>query len=507
MLLRRTIGVVATKERGFMRHIRVSRRHNGVVSLLTTPLFYTPPGNLYKISHDTIIICCLFDGGMMSQGNVVPGKQQQERKIYDYEYEPVPVEVRKSWYVIALIWLALGIDISGLFLGSFLSSGLPFSQAISATIIGSVLLGILAALCANVGYGCGLSTTLLSISVFGRLGGKMIGVFSAISMVGWFAFQLDFFGVMLQKALLHYQLEPGRFFVLLFGMALMALTAIWGVRSLGKLSILSVPLMLILIVSGIYLAASGHSSPTEVAIKNPISLGSAVSYVVSIWIVAASIVSPDIARYSRTRKDAMLGSGLGFLLGNSSTILVALILTHMVGSDDLVEIFFSIGLGVSAIVILIFAQWTTNSSNLISASLGLSVVIRAIPRPILVVVMAFAGLLLAYNGMINNFTQFLSLIGVLISPIAGVYLAEYYFFDSSRLKQDESQPPLLNICAFIAWLSGSFVSLATATDFFDLFTITSVSTLDGIIISLVMYIAMRKMFPQLVTSAHSFSKS
>ncbi|AOR64971.1 cytosine permease [Pectobacterium wasabiae] len=442
----------------------------------------------------------------MSQGNVVPGKQQQERRIYDYEYEPVPVEVRKSWYVIALIWLALGIDISGLFLGSFLSSGLPFSQAISATLIGSVLLGILAALCANVGYGCGLSTTLLSISVFGRLGGKMIGVFSAVSMVGWFAFQLDFFGVMLQKALLHYQLEPGRFFVLLFGMVLMTLTAIWGVRALGKLSILSVPLMLILIVSGIYLAASGHSSPTEIAIKTPISLGSAVSYVVSIWIVAASIVSPDIARYSRTRKDAMLGSGLGFLLGNSSTILVALILTHMVGSDDLVEIFFSIGLGLSAIVILIFAQWTTNSSNLISASLGLSVVIRAISRPILVVVMAFAGLLLAYNGMINNFTQFLSLIGVLISPIAGVYLAEYYFFDSSRLKQDVSQPPLLNICAFIAWLSGSFVSLATATDFFDLFTITSVSTLDGIIISLVMYIAMRKMFPQLATSAHSFSK-
>ncbi|MBT9182524.1 cytosine permease [Pectobacterium punjabense] len=443
----------------------------------------------------------------MSQGNVVPEKQQQERKIYDYEYEPVPVEVRKSWYVIALIWLALGIDISGLFLGSFLSSGLPFSQAVSATLIGSVLLGILAALCANVGYGCGLSTTLLSISVFGRLGGKMIGVFSAVSMVGWFAFQLDFFGVMLQKALLHYQLEPGRFFVLLFGMVLMTLTAIWGVRALGKLSVLSVPLMLILIVSGIYLAASDHSSPTEIVIKNPISLGSAISYVVSIWIVAASIVSPDIARYSRTRKDAMLGSGLGFLLGNSSTILVALILTHMVGSDDLVEIFFSIGLGVSAIVILIFAQWTTNSSNLISASLGLSVVIRAISRPILVVVMAFAGLLLAYNGMINNFTQFLSLIGVLISPIAGVYLAEYYFFDSSRLKQDVSQPPLLNICAFIAWLCGSFVSLATATDFFDLFTITSVSTLDGIIISLVMYIAMRKIFPQLATSAHSFSKS
>ncbi|PLY38939.1 cytosine permease [Pectobacterium aquaticum] len=443
----------------------------------------------------------------MSQGNAVPEKEQQERQIYDYEYEPVPVEARKSWYVIALIWLAIGIDISGLFLGSFLSSGLSFSQAVSATLIGSALLGVLAALCANVGYGCGLSTTLLSISVFGRLGGKIIGIFSAVSLIGWFAFQLDFFGVMLQKALSHYQLEPGRFFILLFGMVLMASTAIWGVRALGKLSALSVPLMLILIVSGIYLAADGHSSSTEVVIKNPISLGSAISYVVSIWIVAASIMSPDIARYSRTRKDAILGSGLGFLLGNSATILVALMLTHMVGSDDLVEIFFTIGLGVSAIVILIFAQWTTNSSNLISASLGLSVVVRVISRPILVVLMAFAGLLLAYNGMINNFTQFLSLLGVLISPIAGVYLAEYYFFDSSRLKQDASQPPLLNICASIAWLCGSSVSLLTATDFFDLFTITSVSTLDGIIISLVMYIVMRKMFPQLVESSHPHSKS
>ncbi|GKW09801.1 cytosine permease [Pectobacterium sp. IFB5596] len=432
----------------------------------------------------------------MSQGNAVPEKQPQGRQIYDYEYEPVPAEARKSWYVIALIWLAMGIDISGLFLGAFLSGGLPFSHAVSATLIGSAFLGVLAALCANVGYGSGLSTTLLSISVFGRLGGKIIGVFSAVSLIGWFAFQLDFFGVMLQKALLHYQFEPGRFLILVFGMVLMTSTAIWGVRALGKLSIFSVPLMLILIITGLVLAANNHPEIPIQIIKAPISMGSAISYVVSIWIVSA-VMSPDIARYAKTRKDALLGAGLGFFLGNSSTIVVALILTHLVGTEDLVEVFFSIGLGMSAIVVLIFAQWTTNSTNLVSASLGLSVVIRALSRPILVVLMAIVGLLLAYNGMINNFTQFLSLLGVLISPIAGVYLVEYYFIKSSRLQKNVSEASFLNVAAAISWSLGSIVSLLTSPDFFDLFTISSISALDGVIVSMVIYIGIHKIFPQL----------
>ncbi|MEQ9862725.1 cytosine permease [Pectobacterium cacticida] len=433
----------------------------------------------------------------MSQRNAATEKERRERQIYDYEYEPVPADARKGWYVITLIWLAIGIDISGLFLGAFLSSGLPLLQAVSATLIGSAFLGVLAALCANVGYGCGLSTTLLSISVFGKLGGKLIGVFSAVSLVGWFAFQLDFFGVMLQKSLLHYHFEPGRFPVLLFGMTLMVLTAIWGVRSLGRLSMFSVPLMLILILTGIYLATVERSAPPPITIKNPISMGSAISYVVSIWIVAASIMSPDIARYAKTRKDAILGAGLGFCFGNSIIILVALLLTYLVGSDDLVEIFFSIGLGMAAIIILVFAQWTTNSSNLISASLGLSVVIRTLSRPTLVILMALIGLFFAYNGMINNFTRFLSLLGVIVSPIAGVYLAEYYFFDLSTSKIGTFESQNLNIGAAVSWGCGSLVSLSTSTDFLNLFTISSVSALDGIMVSMAMYVVLHKIFPRI----------
>ncbi|WP_315707684.1 cytosine permease [Brenneria uluponensis] len=422
----------------------------------------------------------------MSQGNTAPETLPSERQLYDFEYEIVPQTARKRWYVITLIWVAMGLDISGLFLGTFLSSGLLFPQAVGATLIGSALLGVIAALCANVGHGCGVSTTLLCISVFGRLGGKLIGLIAALSLLGWFAFQLDFFGMMLQKALLHYQFDPGRLPILIFGMTLMALTAIWGVSALGKLSMFSVPLMMILIVSGIVVAAGVQGSPPLMTVKAPISMGAAISYVVSIWIVAA-VMAPDIARYAKTRHDVLLGAGLGFFFGNSATILVALILARLVGSDDLIEIFFSIGLGISAIVVLILAQWTTNSGNLVSAALGLSVVVRGLPRPVLVVLLAVAGLLLARNGMVRNFTPFLSLLGVLISPVAGVYLVEYYVWGVSRLVPNAPQTSSLNPTAMAAWCGGSGVSLLTSPDFFNLLTMTTVSSLDGILVGMGIY--------------------
>ncbi|GAL31572.1 cytosine/purine/uracil/thiamine/allantoin permease family protein [Vibrio maritimus] len=114
------------------------------------------------------------------------------RKIDDFELEPVPENAKRSWYVISLIWLAIGIDISGLFLGAFLSTGLTIHDALFATFAGSAILAVLAMLCANIGFQSGVSTPLMSSSVFGRHGGKILGAINGISLVGWFAFQADF---------------------------------------------------------------------------------------------------------------------------------------------------------------------------------------------------------------------------------------------------------------------------------------------------------------------------
>ncbi|MEZ9979818.1 cytosine permease [Vibrio cyclitrophicus] len=435
------------------------------------------------------------DGTMAAEAYVnKPEATHSHKKIDDFELEPVPEKAKRSWWVISLIWLAIGIDISGLFLGSILSSGIGFEDALLATFIGSGLLAIIAMLCANIGFQAGVSTPLVSSAVFGRNGGKILGFINGISLVGWFAFQADFFAFIMVDALAKYDIIISHLTALIGGSVLMMMTAIYGVRALGKLSTYSVPLMVTLITIGLFMAADyqGGAAPS---IEDPLTLGQAISFVMSIWTLAA-VAAPDIARYAKTRRDAILGAGIGFLVGNSAIILIALILTKMTGTDDLVEVFFTLGLGMAAIIVLVFAQWTTNSSNLTSGGLCMSMVLPRIPRPVLVVIMTIVGIGIAQLGMVNKFTDFLMLLSVTIAPAAGVYIVQYYVLDSTKMSfENIQQVPAWMFKGLASWAFGTAFSACTAPEFFNLFSFTSISALDGILAAGVIYLALMKLSP------------
>lgn len=423
-----------------------------------------------------------------------PKATHSHKKINDFELEPVPEKARRSWWVISLIWLAIGIDISGLFLGSTLSSGIRFESALLSTFIGSSLLAVIAMLCANIGFQAGVSTPLMSSAVFGRNGGKILGFINGISLVGWFAFQADFFAFIMVDAIAKYNIIISHLTALIGGSVLMMITAIYGVRALGKLSTYSVPLMVTLITIGLFMAAD-YQGGTAPSIEDPLTLGQAISFVMSIWILAA-VAAPDIARYAKSRLDAILGAGIGFLVGNSAVILIALILTKMTGTDDLVEVFFTLGLGMAAIIVLIFAQWTTNSSNLTSGSLCMSMVLPKVPRPILVVLMTIIGIGIAQLGMVNKFTDFLMLLSVTIAPAAGVYIVQYYVLDSTKMHfENIQQVPDWMFKGLTSWALGTGFSACTAPEFFNLFTFTSISALDGILAAGVIYLSLMKCSP------------
>ena len=164
----------------------------------------------------------------------------------DYEHGVVPQDQRKGWLSIATVWIAIGIDLSGAFLGVALASGMAFWPAMGATILGSLLLGLLAMACAYVGASTGLSTAVISRAVFGRIGGAVLALAISISLVGWFAVQAGFFGTNAQIAFTEFTGidVPVQIFTGVGGV-LMAITAFWGYRSINRLSSLAVPLLLV----------------------------------------------------------------------------------------------------------------------------------------------------------------------------------------------------------------------------------------------------------------------
>lgn len=412
----------------------------------------------------------------------------------DYEHGAVPADQRKSWLSIAAIWIAIGIDLSGVFLGVTLAQGMAFWSAILATAVGSLLLGLLAMACAYVGAATGLSTAMISRAVFGKIGGSVLAVVLSLSLLGWFTWQAGFLGSNAQIAFVELtSLDAPVWIFTIIGGALMVLTALWGYRSISKLSTLAVPLLLVLLVVGIIMAVSsrgidGLYKPVDAVL----TFGAAVSLVMAIFILGV-VSAPDIARWAKTPKHAMAAGFVGFFFGNSIILVVAIVLARVMDESELVTIYFTLGLGAIAVVVLLLAQWTTNTANIYSAALNFSSISSRLNRRTLTIVGGTIGIVLAVFGAVDAFVPFLLAIGIVIAPYGGVYLAAFFMERRSGRFEAGADLPTINGWAIAAWLTGIFAALTTTVPVggvgFGWVTLTTIPALDGLLVGFVVYFA------------------
>lgn len=404
----------------------------------------------------------------------------------DYAREVVPMHERKKWFSISLIWIAVGIDLSAMLFGAQLGAGMAFNDALLSVVIGSLILGVLAAFCAYVGAATGLSTSMISRSAFGSSGAKIVSAFLAISLMGWFGVQAGFFAenatVAISEAIgiqLPIPLLAG------IGGLLMMLTAMFGYRAIERLSSWSVPLLIILVILAVGMAITKFGTASIGApVENTFSIGMAISLVISIFVVGA-VISPDISRWARTKKDAVLASFFGFFFGNSFMLVIAMILSRVMNEDNLTTIMLTVGLGIPGILVLILAQWTTNTSNAYSSGLGLAVIFTKTSKVKLTFAAGTIGTLMAVFGIYGNFINFLSIITMFIAPIGGVYTAIYYIGGAKMLSFESSAK--YKAYPLIAWGTGTLVSWMTLENpiGLELFKLTTIPSLDSFIIAFV----------------------
>lgn len=412
----------------------------------------------------------------------------------DYEHGTVPKSERKHWISIAAVWIAIGIDLSGAFLGVELAAGMDFWPAIGATLVGSVLLGLLAMACAYVGAATGLTTAMVSRAVFGKIGGAVLALAMSISLIGWFAVQAGFFGSNAQVAMLELTgIDwPVAVFTVLGGI-LMVLTALWGYRSISRLSTLAVPLLLILLIVGIVVAFATRGSEALTAdTAAAYSFGGAVSLVMGIFVLGV-VSAPDMARWAKTPKQAMAAGFFGFLFGNSIIIIVAVILSKLLNETELMTMFFVLGLGGFAVIVLILAQWTTNTTNAYSAAISFSSISKRFSRRTLTIIGGVIGIIVAVLGAADWFINFISAIGIVIAPFGGVYIANFFANRKHPRFQHHSEVPRITILPVVAWLLGIATALMTTQTSdglgFGLFSLTLIPALDGLLVAFVAALA------------------
>lgn len=437
--------------------------------------------------------------------NFIENPRSLEEIYNDYEKTPVPESSRKNWAEQGMIWLGEGFGLSGLAVGGILAQGLSFKEMFFVSIVGSFIVWILASICAFVSTHTHLATSIICRRPFGVKGAKIIGVIICLCNFGWYAFQADLFGHTVSsivKQLFQTNIAPVIFTII--GGLLMATTAIFGIKAIKLLSQVGMPLLFILCGIAIYktgqMVSFGEiiqSSP----IGDPMSIPLGISVVVSSFAVGIAMIG-DFARFSKSHKDSILGISLGYFWGYIPVMMCGAYFTYAFNNWNIVEVMIiKLGLGIFATIVLVVGQWTTNDNNLYGSVLGLMNTldgVSKIPRMKLTLILGAISTALAALGVYKYFIDFLSVLGVIITPITGILISDFFICNRKSYNEDWSTAYKgIKWDGIGAWLIASFVGIAMTEKPMGLGLFSRIRNIIpipiiSIIITMVLYTAIQK---------------
>ena len=421
----------------------------------------------------------------------VNAMNETEEFLEDYTNQPVPKDKLIGWSGLALVIISVFISLPAYLQGIQLGQALGFYKSLMAFVTGSVILMIIGCFCGIVGARTRLSTYMITPYAFGIRGAKFVNIIVSITIFGWFGVVLAEFSeaVLASLQMLDIHFSDNLALLSAVGCFLMLVIAILGFKGLNLLANLVTPLLLFSSVMVIYLAIEsvGFTAITAPRIQT-MSLGNAISTVVGSMVVGM-VIFPDYSRYARSTKHAVAGAVISL-----SLLPVVLMSASMpglaTGETELVSIVVAMGFGISALLVIIFAAWTTNSSNLYVATLSLSTVFKVQKSWYLTVICGFLGYIIAILGISDHLIPFLILLGVAIPPIGAIYVVNFFIFNSGLYTPSLlSNSSLVCYRAFTAWGLASLVAYLSANGWISL---TGIASIDSIFVATFVYYCLKK---------------
>lgn len=371
----------------------------------------------------------------------------------DYARSRVPQEKRRSLIGLSMVLIGFCISMAGLYTGASLMGSLNIKEAITAVIVGNIILTIYAGLVGAMGAREGVSTSMLIRHSFGSAGSKIISVIFAVTLVGWYGYQCGFFGQTIHAMFPNLGFISEPVVAGIWGGLLMMTTAFIGFKGLSLLSNIAAPA--IFIISGIGLAVAsakigGWDGMMAILPTGDITFGSAVTMIVGAFAVGG-VIQPDVTRYAKNTKDTVIATAIGYIIAHSFVIIAGYIMCLVSGNPDVAQAMLII-IGAPALIVLILAQWTTNDNNLYSSSLAFSNIIP-VPKKKIVIVAGVIATIIGAFGLVNYLTNWLTMLGTGIPPVAGIMIADYYVFNKGEYNYGPGTDyKKISIEAFVAWL-------------------------------------------------------
>ncbi|WP_315708313.1 cytosine permease [Brenneria uluponensis] len=418
-------------------------------------------------------------------------------RIDDYPVSRVPLDMRLPFFNVALVHIGMLTALDQFMLGAVLGNSMTLSHAYLSILIGSFIFGVVTLGLGYAGMKEGLSGSVLARWCgFGRLGSVLIGVVIAVSLVGWFGVQNAVFAKALNFAL-NNRLGFG-WSAAISGIALTFLVA-FGFKALRFTARIAVPMFILIVgyISTMTLAGHGiNELISSIPPGVPISVSAGATMVVGGCIVA-SLITPDMTRYSKKGQHVFWMTIMSIIVGEFIVNGLAILIARALNTADVVTIMSQTAGGIGLIVV-IFSTLRINDINLYSSSLGIANAVEGMTGKKLsymsiTLVIGFIGTFLSVIGILDRFVDFLTLLGVLFPPIIGIMLVDYYILQSHQELLTESrrtgklpeitETPRIGWAAIISSIVGGVIGFAIEW---------GIPALNSLLVASIMYWLLKK---------------
>jgi cytosine permease len=404
---------------------------------------------------------------------------------------PVTDDETVSGFQVGIVIVGISITLPLLYSAGELARGIGLSKGIISAVTGALILSVMSVPAAIVGARTRLSSYMIIEHTFGYAGAKFVNFWFGLFLLGWYAVTAELFGRTLYLAaaeLTSWTIAEPVYTIV--SSILVIVTTVYGFKAIDRLALIAVPFLLLALIAVVIFSLRQTSFDDLVQIEAAgLDMATAISAVVGAAIVGV-VLTPDLTRYTRTTFDCVVASFVGQGGGMISAYVLGMIPVLVWNELEPMNYMFIMGYGGLALSVLVFATWTTNTVNLYSTALAARASVPLGNYRSVTVISGIVGTIAALAGIAENLIDFLVTLGLLVPPIAGVYLCDFFLlgrtdFSAERL---EERPPI-KINAVVVGIGSGI--LATWMYYSDL-SLTTIAPLDSLVISIAAYLALEK---------------
>lgn len=413
--------------------------------------------------------------------------QNSGNNEYEYAFEPVPLDKRKSGSSIFIVLSGYTISLSNFVMGASIGFKMSFMDAIWACFVANLFLGTIAVFLGVLAYRTGLSTSMLSRKAFGSRASSIFSILLALSAINWVGVNSDTFAKMIASTFTWWPIPTAITAVLVI--ALWGQSAIRGYKGIEIVSWLGVPAAILLTVVSVIAVAMKSNNFVDVMSyvpSEPMTFTKASAALIGGWIFGC-IITPDCARFAKSSKTTIVAGYSAVMLGLFGLEVCGILVATATKQASFVGATAALGLGVLVFFCAIFCLWTTQDNNIYGASLAMQNVFDGtklagkVSHKMMAITVVICAASFAAIGALKYLLPVITFLSVLLPPVPGLIIGECFFVKNSKENKK------WNYVALIAWFLGGLSGYwALKVNFF-------VSPIIGISATIIFYVILSKL--------------